>query len=602
MKNYIKETFSLFIFNAKPMIIYGIIYTVLTYFIFNAIQNGSIVLAMDFADIYYLGDNTILKFLSNPITWLILIFSALLLTFLCLISTSSIIYAFNASRLNKKVTVKEMFGVGLYNAKRVFEKKNFALIPYLLIFVPFVGSIELGSATLSIDIPGFILDAIFANKALTILFIVFIFFIVCFAIEWFLSIPIFIIEECDFIDACKKSSRLMKKNKLRFLVYYALVELFLAFLVFANCFAIYYICLRVPEGINRPFIIKLGIIAFVVLISIILFAFKYIHAGHIVEAYFYVMKENGEELNNEIKVHKLSKVSQVVAVIALITSIIFLFVNRDYTVRFANTHQIMPSIAAHRGDSVRAPENSMPAFELAIEENIASWIELDVHQTKDGVIIVSHDDYLGAIGIDRYVHDSTYEELIKYDSGAYFSDAYKGLHLCTLKEALELAKDKIAVQIEIKPTEYDDHIEEAVIDIIKEVNSSFPIAVLSLKDKPIKRIKEIDPNITTIYCTIIASDGIEYLDYADWYSIEESSISEELVSRIHQQGKKCFVWTINKKDNVQFLVDCGVDVILTDDPIMMQEALRECDYFNSLLNATEQVAYKMVTRLKNIID
>ena len=307
------------------------------------------------------------------------------------------------------------------------------------------------------------------------------------------------------------------------------------------------------------------------------------------------------ELNDEIVIPTISKMDIVCSCLAVLLS--FVLFNTVFDgINYNNQYRIIPNVAAHRGDSVRAPENSLPAFQMAIDEKVATWVELDVHQTKDGVIIVSHDDNLSNIGIDLVVHESTYEELMKHDSGAYFSKKYEGLKLCTLKEALDVLKDKVAVQVEIKPTEYDDHIEEAVLDIIKETDSSLPIAVLSLKEKPLKRIKELDPDFPIIYCTVVATEGIENIDYADFFSIEESAINKDLVSRIHEKGKQCFVWTINKEDNVQYLVDCGVDTILTDDPIMMKKALTKCNYAESFADSLQKKAERVFSILRNIID
>lgn len=602
MKKFIIQTYSLFAYNAKSMIIFGVLYSILSFFTINAVINGSMTLALRVSGVSYLGNNTIGTFLSSPFVWLLLLFASMLVTYLTLISHCAITYAFNASRLEKKITVKDMVGAGLFNARRVFKKNNLGLIPYTLVLMPFVSSIELLSTSFSIDLPGFILDAILSNRTLTILFVVFLFLLLLFALRLILSIPIYTIEECSFNDACIKSSKLIKNKKLIFLINFILIDFTLIVFLAIIFVIIYFICLIIPEVIESNNIMRIGLLIFIVIATIVIFSARYIYLGYTANAYFVIAEDKQEDLSLTLHKHNMSRLSAFIMATLFVVSVVSTLITNSYDVLFAHKASIVPSIAAHRGDSVRAPENSMPAFELAIEEGKASWVELDVHQTKDGIIVVSHDDYLGKIGIDRYVHESTYEELMKYDSGAYFSDKYKGLHLCTLKEALELMKDKIFVQIEIKPTEYDDHIEEAVVDIIREVNSNYMTAVLSLKDTPIKRIKEIAPDITTIYCTIIAGEGIEKLDYADWYSIEETSISKDLVSKIHREGKKCFVWTINKKDNVQHLVDCGVDAILTDDPIMMSEALAECNYVDSILNSFEQFAFKYIDILKNIID
>ena len=197
MKKFIIQTYSLFAYNAKSMIIFGVLYSILSFFTINAVINGSMTLALRVSGVSYLGNNTIGTFLSSPFVWLLLLFASMLVTYLTLISHCAITYAFNASRLEKKITVKDMVGAGLFNARRVFKKNNLGLIPYTLVLMPFVSSIELLSTSFSIDLPGFILDAILSNRTLTILFVVFLFLLLLFALRLILSVPIYTIEECS---------------------------------------------------------------------------------------------------------------------------------------------------------------------------------------------------------------------------------------------------------------------------------------------------------------------------------------------------------------------------------------------------------------------
>ena len=598
MGNFIKKTIKLFKFNLKPILIFSNLYTIFNSCIPYAVVNGLMLLAMRCVGINYIADNNIFDFITSPITWIAIIASCFIIAFLGLVFSCAIVYALNCSRVNRKVTVKELFIAGIDCGKKTFSHKNIMFVVYMVLLIPFVSSIELTSADFSIGIPGFILDAILSNRLYKTLFFIVLALLIILTYKLILVIPIFAIDGLNFKDATKKSKQLMKKQKLKVFVYDISSIIILILLVTLASFSIIEICKICSKIFNFVLFEYLDTLIIMVLVLIGLLIYKCIFLLIHTSFYFHACKKNGIEINSpkEVSIKRIDTVFYfgfVVLSIVLLCNII------------DNTHlsnQIVPSIAAHRGDSVRAPENSLPAFQLAVDEGISSWVELDVHQTKDGVIVVSHDDYLGRIGIDLYVHDSTYEELMKHDSGAYFSPKFEGLRLCTLKQALEVMKDKVAVQIEIKPTEYDNHIEEAVLDIVKEIKSSKPIAVLSLKEKPLKRIKELDKNFPIIYCTIIATDGIEEIEYADAFSIEESCIDEKLVDAIHAERKKCFVWTINKKDNVQYLVDCGVDVILTDDPIMMLEALSECNYFGSFADSVEEYVNNYLNILDNIFD
>ena len=601
MISFIRNCLKLLFYNIKSILLFAFLYTFLSSCLSYVVVNGSTLLAMKATNINYIADNNLLEYICNPFSWLMAVVSCFALAYLALIFACAIVYAINASRLNKKVSVKELFVAGINYGKKTFSRKSILLVVYTVILLPFISSVEISNACFSIDLPGFILDAIFNNTLYTILFFMALFVLFVFTYNIALVIPIFTIEDVNFQEAKIRSRYLMKGQVGKLFAYDMIVSTLFAIIIYLVCHFAIVIVNGVSNILNIELIDNINFIIVFVVVLIGLLIYKCTCMLFYTNFYFLCCEKRNVELNDEIVIPTISEMDIVCSCLAVLLS--FVLINTVFGgINYNNQYRIIPNVAAHRGDSVRAPENSLPAFQMAIDEKVATWVELDVHQTKDGVIIVSHDDNLSNIGIDLVVHESTYEELMKYDSGAYFSKKYEGLKLCTLKEALDVLKDKVAVQVEIKPTEYDDHIEEAVLDIIKETDSSLPIAVLSLKEKPLKRIKELDPDFPIIYCTVVATEGIENIDYADFFSIEESAINKDLVSRIHEKGKQCFVWTINKEDNVQYLVDCGVDTILTDDPIMMKKALTKCNYAESFADSLQKKAERVFSILRNIID
>ena len=85
------------------------------------------------------------------------------------------------------------------------------------------------------------------------------------------------------------------------------------------------------------------------------------------------------------------------------------------------------------------------------------------------------------------------------------------------------------------------------------------------------------PTITKGYCAFIAKGNIWDVDYTDNISVEESNITPELVRQMHARGKKVFCWTVDLDDTVQYLVSCDVDVIGTDDPLLISNAVEKAD-------------------------
>ena len=227
---------------------------------------------------------------------------------------------------------------------------------------------------------------------------------------------------------------------------------------------------------------------------------------------------------------------------------------------------------------MNAPENTLPAFELAASESL-KWIELDVHQTSDGVIVCNHDSTIKrTAGQNMAIHDYTYAELSQYELGPWMPGNYEHVKMTTLREALELAKKtNMNVQVELKGHSKDPRFEENVLKVINETEMRDNVMIIAQDAKRLQRIKELDPEITKGYCMVIAVGNLNDIDYTDNITIEETNVTPELVREMHAQGKKVFCWTVDLDDTVQYLVSCGVDVIGTDNPMLISNAVEKAD-------------------------
>ncbi len=99
-----------------------------------------------------------------------------------------------------------------------------------------------------------------------------------------------------------------------------------------------------------------------------------------------------------------------------------------------------PMVIAHRGNTVNAPENTLAAYQIAVEEG-AEMIETDVHISKDGRLVIMHDSSLGrTTNFTGYVHEYTLEELRTADAGSWFSSSFKDERIPTIEEAMDFSK------------------------------------------------------------------------------------------------------------------------------------------------------------------
>ena len=201
-------------------------------------------------------------------------------------------------------------------------------------------------------------------------------------------------------------------------------------------------------------------------------------------------------------------------------------------------------------------------------------IELDVHQTSDGVVVVSHDSNLRRIcGVNKNIYDITYDELMTYDSGSWFSSEYEGLKMCTLEDVLKLCKNKIHLQIELKPTGHEENLEENVTSLIQQYKMENECVITSLYSSSLKKCYRLAPDIRRLYIMVIAVGNPASLDYIDGFCIEESFATASIIQRIHDADKLCFVWTVNESDHVMKLLEKNVDGIITDYPDVIQKEI-----------------------------
>ena len=239
----------------------------------------------------------------------------------------------------------------------------------------------------------------------------------------------------------------------------------------------------------------------------------------------------------------------------------------------------MSKIFAHRGFSGKYPENTMLAFEKAVEIGV-DGIELDVHLTKDNEIVIIHDeDIKRTCDGEGLVKDMTLEELRKFDASATFRGQYGFCGIPTLREYFELVKDTpIITNIELKTGVYEYHtIEQRVIDMVREFGLSDKIIFSSFNHFTVKRCEEIAPEIKRGFLT-----GDWLYDFGK-YTAERNvqcchpwhvSLSEDVIKEMHDAGCEINTWTVNEYEDIKKLSAWGVDSLIGNFPDRMIEVLR----------------------------
>ena len=229
-------------------------------------------------------------------------------------------------------------------------------------------------------------------------------------------------------------------------------------------------------------------------------------------------------------------------------------------------------IQAHRGASAYSPENTLEAFSLAIEQK-ADGIELDVHLSKDGHIVVAHDARLDRVSNGTgYINDYTLEELKLLDFGALFP-GNPACRIPTLSEVFSLVKPLgLTVNIELKTTErlYPE-LPKKLIAMTEEFLMQDQVIYSSFNHYSLAQIKKLDPNakIGLLY-ELGMVDPWVYANYVGAYAIHPHyyviAALPDTVARCHDNGVKVNVWTVDEAQAVNLMLECGVDGIITNRP------------------------------------
>jgi glycerophosphoryl diester phosphodiesterase len=241
-----------------------------------------------------------------------------------------------------------------------------------------------------------------------------------------------------------------------------------------------------------------------------------------------------------------------------------------------------PLIFAHRGACKVTPENTLPAFQAAIDLG-ADGVELDVQYTIDGHLVVFHNPTLEATSDGKgRVTSHSLEELRRLDAGSWFGARFAGTRIPTLDEALDLLRGKLLVNIELKS------LDRATVDIGKDVVAAVrgrdmadQVVLSSFNPFALRRARQAGPEIE---CALLLAPDLpgwtrwgltRRLARADGLHPEAPMVDAAYMARARRLGLPVRVWTVNDQAEMRRLIALGVDAIITDLPDLLAAVLGE---------------------------
>ncbi|MEU1119826.1 MULTISPECIES: glycerophosphodiester phosphodiesterase family protein [unclassified Streptomyces] len=256
-----------------------------------------------------------------------------------------------------------------------------------------------------------------------------------------------------------------------------------------------------------------------------------------------------------------------------------------------------PVVVAHRGASAYAPENTLAAIDKARAMGFR-WVENDVQRTKDGELVIVHDDTLKRttnveeVFPDRApwnVKDFTAAEIARLDAGSWFSPKYAGQRVPTLKQYMRrVSHNHQSLVFEFKKPELYPGIEEQGLRVLRKEgwldrdHVKNKLVVQSFSADSVRKVHALRPDVKTGFLgTPAVAELPRYAKFADQINASHTTVSAGYVSALHavkgphHKPLEIFTWTVNDAASTVRAAGFGVDGIITNTPDVVRKALRD---------------------------
>lgn len=247
-------------------------------------------------------------------------------------------------------------------------------------------------------------------------------------------------------------------------------------------------------------------------------------------------------------------------------------------------------LIGHRGAGAERPENTMISFARAMEIGV-DVLETDVHMTRDGVVVVSHDeDGTRAAGVSRRIRDCTLEEIRRWDVGRGFRDgsgrtpfAGRGIVVPTLDEVLDAFPD-VPLNIDIKQRE--PNMVDTCMGVIRDHRAEERVTLASFFTDVMVRVRArfdgptvlAQREVLTLVCAPLAllrRTGVPgSVVQIPLFAGPVNLASRRFIAKCHALGLRVDYWTVNDPVVAEILLERGADGMITDDPARIGPVLR----------------------------
>lgn len=576
-------------FNTKLMLLIDLSQNLLFIIFLIPLINLMIELTMNSLHFSYLTSGNALDFLTSFPALLLILFLFIIVTLLLLARITSLIFYCKHAGRHKRLYLFRIMSFGLIKSLQAFKKGKTGLLLSMLPFYLITSLPILIGITFHADLEsrrGTYSEAIIKSIIILLLLI-----LSMLSMNGIFTVHICILGNLGFREGYSISKKLLKCRLRKTLIRFISVNAALT----AGYFLIYYLLLfltaiSVCLLTNKTLAVTIFLSAYpqiniyaAVFYSIVVFVVNVNLISTLLSSYEdeSLKKLLPDELVFPKKVYRFKKrhrqlVNLLLGIILVASFLNFFVIIRNDSLYLGEALSGI-QISSHRGNSHIAPENTIPALEHAIAAN-SDYAEIDVQETKDGVLVLLHDYSLyRTAGIRKYIWDMTYDEVQKLDVGAWFSASFRETRIPSLEEILILCKGKIKLNIEIKINNNVTDLEDKLVALIEQYGFEDQCVVSSTDYNALVQIKEQNDTIRTGYILSGVYGNFYHSEYVDFFSIRSSFITKSLVDRAHEAGKEVQAWTVNSRQELARMKSVNVDCVITDNPTYAREILYQDD-------------------------
>lgn len=547
----------------------------------------SLKLTMKAAGISYIYDESLLTYLHSPVTVFFLIILLFLFGFFSFVELTALAACFSCYGRGETITVGGMMRTGFKGFAKAFRGSGIAKFFGFTMFMPFT-EFTLSSGVFMVPLLP-LLRWVFkriGGYMAVIVYIIIQTLMILIIVGRSYSLHYLVLTDRDFPECVRASREKIGRKRISMAVRFLLWTLFIFAAIAILTFGISFIIIYGVKGFSKPessFRTALYVLKYAMNVFTAISAFFSAPAimCWLTGEFFGDLDENETVTVPDKERPKMGKKKKAVLITTLAAAALLLDFGYIRTIykgnfRFAAGFLTRAQISAHRGFSHVAPENTSYAFEAAMESG-ADYIELDVRLTKDGQLVVFHDSTLErTTNGSGKLSDYTYNELQKLSAGTDFGEKgeFDDAKIMLLSEVLELVDRKKLLNIEIKESAGAVQAAEKTVELLEEYNLEGSCYVTSFSYTILKRVKELNPRIkTALIANMAASTSYSMLEYIDAVSMNYLFVNQSVVHEAHRNGKLIFVWTVDRRADIEQMVALGVDNIITNRPDIAVEVV-----------------------------